>query len=86
MTLSLKAKTRSIFLLLLLCFAALSGLAIQQLNSVARQSTIMTTIWTMVQSWMESRLGDRRAAETPGGFWQRLRSNVFSMRNAAGGH
>jgi methyl-accepting chemotaxis protein len=46
MTLSLKAKTRSIFLLLLLCFAALSGLAIQQLNSVARESTIMTTIWT----------------------------------------
>jgi len=46
----------------------------------------MTTIWTMVQSWMESRLGDRRAAETPGGFWQRLRSNVFSMRNATGGH
>jgi polar amino acid transport system permease protein len=53
---------------------------------VAIYYLIMTTIWTMIQSWMESRLGDRRAAETPGGFWQRLRSNVFSMRNAAGGH
>ncbi len=46
MTLSLKAKTRSIFVILLLCFAGLSGLAIDRLDSVARQSTIMSTVWT----------------------------------------
>ena len=45
MTLSLKAKTRAIFAVLLLCFVALSALAIDRLSSVAAQSTIMSTVW-----------------------------------------
>lgn len=46
MSVSLKAKTRLIFGVLLLCFVALSALAIERLSSVADQSTIMSTIWT----------------------------------------
>lgn len=41
---------------------------------------VMTTIWTWVQSWIESRLGERKAAEP--GFWSRMRNNVFSGRRA----
>jgi methyl-accepting chemotaxis protein len=46
MTLSLKAKTRLIFAVLLLCFVALGALAIERLNSVNAQSAIMSTTWT----------------------------------------
>ena len=43
----------------------------------------MTTIWTMVQSWMESRLGDRREhGERRAASGSRLRSNVLSTRCA----
>ncbi|HET7080649.1 MAG TPA: amino acid ABC transporter permease [Chloroflexia bacterium] len=43
----------------------------------------MTTVVTWVQGWMESRLGDRRGAEAPAGFWGRLRGNILSPRRAA---
>jgi len=45
MTLSLKAKTRLIFAVLLLCFVALGALAIERLSRVSAQSTVMSTIW-----------------------------------------
>jgi len=45
MSLSLKAKARSIFAVLLLCFAGLSALAIDRLNNVAHQSWVMSTVW-----------------------------------------
>jgi polar amino acid transport system permease protein len=47
---------------------------------VAGYYLIMTTIWTWVQGWIESRLGERKAAEP--GFWSRLRNNIFSGRRA----
>jgi methyl-accepting chemotaxis protein len=46
MTLSLKAKTRSIFAVLLFCFVALGALAIDRMSSVADQSAIMSKVWT----------------------------------------
>lgn len=45
----------------------------------------MTTVVTWGQSWMESRLGERKAEAAQPGFWGRLRTNVLSSRGAGGG-
>lgn len=43
----------------------------------------MTTVWTWIQGWMESRLGERKAARQPtASFWARLRGNILSARGA----
>ncbi|MGI8589212.1 MAG: amino acid ABC transporter permease [Chloroflexia bacterium] len=44
----------------------------------------MTTVVTLGQGWMESRLGDRRGRDVEPGFMGRLRANVFSTRRAIG--
>jgi polar amino acid transport system permease protein len=41
----------------------------------------MTTVVTLGQNWMESRLGERKAQDVPG-FWGRMRTNIFSTRTA----
>ena len=42
----------------------------------------MTTLVTWGQSWVESRLGERKAQLRPS-FWSRLRTNILSVRGAA---
>ena len=46
----------------------------------------MTTLVTWLQSWMESRLGERKAQSGQGGFWTRVRMNVLSRRGAISDH
>jgi polar amino acid transport system permease protein len=43
----------------------------------------MTSVWTLIQGRLESRLGDRRTTATGAGFWGRLRGNILSTRRAA---
>ncbi len=42
----------------------------------------MTTVVTWGQSWMENRLGERKALEQQPGFWGRVRGNILSTRSA----
>lgn len=46
----------------------------------------MTTVVTLLQGWMESRLGERKSQSGQGGFWARVRTNVFSTRGAISDH
>ncbi|HEX8219302.1 MAG TPA: amino acid ABC transporter permease [Chloroflexia bacterium] len=46
----------------------------------------MTTLVTWLQTWMESRLGERKAGSGRPGFWNRVRMNVFSRRGAISDH
>ncbi len=42
----------------------------------------MTTVVTLGQSWMESRLGERKGQQSDPTFWTRVRGNVFRTRSA----
>lgn len=42
----------------------------------------LTTLATLGQGWMESRLGERKSRESEVGFWRRVRGNIFSTRGA----
>ena len=46
----------------------------------------MTTVVTWLQGWMESRLGERKAQSGQGGFWTKVRMNIFSRRGAISDH
>ncbi|MDQ3706527.1 MAG: amino acid ABC transporter permease [Chloroflexota bacterium] len=46
----------------------------------------MTTVVTWLQTWMESRLGERKSRSGGGGFWNKVRMNVFSRRGAISDH
>ncbi len=42
----------------------------------------MTTVWTWIQGWLESRLGERKARGGEPSFWGRVRGNILSTRSA----
>lgn len=46
----------------------------------------MTTVVTWGQSWLEGRLGERKAQDTQPGFWGRFRTNVLSSRGVGLDH
>ncbi len=46
----------------------------------------MTTVVTWGQSWMENRLGERKAQASQSGFWGRFRTNVLSSRGVTLDH
>jgi polar amino acid transport system permease protein len=43
----------------------------------------MTTVVTLGQGWIESRLGERKG-QAQAGFWSRMRANIFSVRRVGG--
>ena len=42
-----------------------------------------TTVATIIQSWLENRLGERKSSEVEATFWAKLRMNILTTRRVA---